>query len=129
MKKGLIGTLIAASLVVAACGQRPAPAATPPAAPATSVGVAPAVQTDLRQALTYNGDVKSVAEVQILPKSSGRIEKLPVDVGSTLKVGDVIAQIEHTSQDLALQEAKSQLQTAQARLDTIKAGPRAETVM
>jgi RND family efflux transporter MFP subunit len=64
----------------------------------------------------------------VLPKESGRIEKLTVDVGSRVKAGDVIAQLEHTTQDLSVEQARAQLQTAQAHLDTIKAGPRPENV-
>jgi HlyD family secretion protein len=118
-------SLFAAAAVTVSCARQPQ---TAPVAPATSVQVVEAKQTDLRQALTYAGDVKAVAEVNVIPKQSGRILAMPVEVGSKVVAGDVIAQLEHTSLDLALQGAQAQLQTAQARLDTIKAGPRVENV-
>jgi RND family efflux transporter MFP subunit len=121
-----VSLLLIAAAIVAGCAR---PAATPtPVAPATSVGVAPAQQTDVRQALAYTGDVKASSEVSVIPKQSGRILSLAVDVGSQVKAGDPIAQIEHVNQDLALQQAKAQLLGAQAKVDTIKAGPRDENV-
>jgi RND family efflux transporter MFP subunit len=119
-------TLLFAAVVVVGCAR---PQATPtPVAPATSVGVSPAQQTDLRQALSYTGDVKSTSEVSLIPKQAGRILTMAVDVGSKVKTGDPIAQIEHVNQDLALEQAKAQLLSAQSHLDTINAGPRAENV-
>ncbi len=125
MRSRLLLTLL---LVVAAgCARRPS--ATPtPSAPTTQVGIAPAQQVDLRQALTYTGDVKPLSQVNVVPKQSGRIVAMPVDVGTKVKAGDLLAQLEHSALDLALEQAQAQLQTAQARLDTIKAGPRAENV-
>jgi RND family efflux transporter MFP subunit len=121
-----VSALLFAAAVVAGCARPPA---TPtPVAPATSVGVAPAQQTDVRQALAYTGDVKASSEISVIPKQAGRILSLAVDVGSPVKAGDPIAQIEHVNQDLALQQAKAQLLGAQAKLDTIKAGPRDENV-
>jgi HlyD family secretion protein len=122
--------LIALSLfvvAVAAIGCSKQPLASP-AAPLTSVQVVAAKQTDLRQALTYAGDVKSVSDVSVMPKQSGRIVSMPVDVGSKVQAGDVIAQLEHSTLDLSVESAQAQLQTAQARLDTVKAGPRTENV-
>jgi HlyD family secretion protein len=125
MKNRLLAGMLIAAVVLAGCSQKPA---TAPAALATSVQVAPSKQTDLRQALTYTGDVKPVSQIDVLPKGSGRITALSVAVGSKVQAGDVIAQLEHTTLDLALQQAQAQLLTAQAHLDTVKAGPRAENV-
>ncbi len=123
--KRISALLLIGALVLVGCA-RPAPAT--PAALITSVGVAPAQQIDVRQILSLTGDVKASSEVSVLPKQPGRILSMSVDVGSKVQAGDPIAQIEHVNQDLALQQAKAQLLTAQARLDTIKAGPRAENV-
>lgn len=128
MSHRIYGPVLAVALVVTACGPRPRVAPPTPSALTTTVGVATVQRTDLRQTLTYSGDVKPDAEVTVLPKMSGRIDQLLVDVGARVKAGDVIAQIEHTTQDLQLEQAKAQLQSAQARLDTVKAGPRPETV-
>jgi HlyD family secretion protein len=126
----LFSPLLAAALIVTACGQRPSgpQATTPTAAPTISVAVAPASKTTIVQTLTATGSVQALSEISVIPKQAGRIEKMPVDVGTRVKAGDVIAQLEHTTLDLSLQNAQAQLLTAQARLDTIKAGPRAENV-
>ena len=124
-RKLIIFALFVISATAVSCGKPPVVA---PPAPLTSVQVVPAKQTDLRQALTYAGDVKSVSDVSVMPKQSGRIVSMPVEVGSKIQAGDVIAQLEHTNLDLSLESAKAQLQTAQARVDTVKAGPRPENV-
>jgi HlyD family secretion protein len=118
-------SLLLAAVVVAGCGPRPT---TAPAAPVTSVQVSPAHQADIIQALTYTGNVKAQSEVNVLPKQAGRIVSMSGDIGTKVQAGDVLAQIEHTTLDLGLQQAQAQLLTAQARVDTIKAGPRPETV-
>jgi HlyD family secretion protein len=124
-RKLIVSALLAVTVIASACSKQPVAS---PAPPLTSVQVVAAKQTDLRQALTYAGSVKAVSEVSVMPQQSGKITAMPIEVGSTVKAGDLIAQLEHTTLDLSLQAARAQLQTAQARLDTVKAGPRAETV-
>src|SRR5713226_8989065 len=111
MPHRMLTALLVALVVVAGCSQRPT---TAPAAPATSVQVVPARQTDIRQALTYTGDVKAQSEINVLPKQGGRIVAMPVEVGAKVQAGDLIAQLEHTTLDLGLQQTQAQLQSARA---------------
>src|SRR5690348_4783922 len=111
MNAKLTGLLIL-TLVAAGCGPR---VVATPVAPATSVQVSPARQTDIIQASTYTGDVKAQSDVNVLPKQSGRIVAMPADVGAKVQAGDLLAQIEHTTLDLGLQQAQAQLLTAQTR--------------
>ena len=116
-------------LLLVACGRSPGqPAGVKPTPASVSVTTSPVTRMTLTQTIAATGNVAAVSEVNVIPQQPGRIEKLVVDVGSTVKAGDVIARLEHTTQDLTLETARSQLSAAQAKLATIKAGPRAETV-
>ncbi|HEY3109917.1 MAG TPA: efflux RND transporter periplasmic adaptor subunit [Chloroflexota bacterium] len=123
-------TLVVATALLAGCS-RPAPAtpaATPVAEKQVQVKTAPVQRGDLVSTLSYSGDVKSKANLTIVPKASGRVEKLSVDVGSRVKAGDVIAELDKDTTRLAVRQAEAQLAAAQARLETMKIGARPEAV-
>jgi len=98
-----------------------------PAAPFT-VQVVTAEKANIVQTLTYSGDVKATSAVNILPKQPGALVSIPVGVGSIVKQGDLIAQLDHTSLDISLEQAQAALQAAQSKVSTIQAGPRDENV-
>lgn len=128
-RKVAVVSVVAVALVLAGCGGAPSkPAAQTKASSAVSVAVMPVEKTTITETLTYTGDVKALSNVDVVPKQSGRIVKMAVDVGSRVKQGDVIAELDHTSLDLDLHAAQAQLQEAQAKLATVKAGPRDEHV-
>src|SRR5436305_5916648 len=94
----LSGTL-AGSLLVAACGQKPAstPAAVPTPVSAAPVTAQTATRDAIQQSLSYSGDIRAREQVSVLPKSSGRIDSMLVDVGSRVKAGQVLATLEQES--------------------------------
>jgi HlyD family secretion protein len=124
-------TLLVATALLAGCS-RPAPAtpaaATPVPEKQVQVNTAPVKRADLVSALNYSGDVKSRANLTVVPKASGRVEKLNVDVGSRVKTGDVIAELDKDTTQLAVRQAEAQLAAAQARLETMKIGARPEAI-
>lgn len=116
--------LVASALVTACAVNSPGQA---PVAP-VSVRVAPAQTANVSGKIAYSGNVASQATVNLIPKSSGQIVDLKVDVGTTVKKGDVIAQLDHAVQDAQVAQAQAALSAAQTKLATIQAGPRAELV-
>src|SRR5579859_4370943 len=92
----LVGGALAGALLVAACGQRSAasPAATPTPVPAAPVTAQTATRGPIQQTLSYSGDIQARQQVSVLPKTTGRVETLLVDVGSKVKAGDTIATLE-----------------------------------
>jgi len=58
-----------------------------------AVNTAPVKRADITSTLSYTGDVKAQQALNIVSKGTGRIERLNVDLGSTVKVGQVIATI------------------------------------
>jgi multidrug efflux pump subunit AcrA (membrane-fusion protein) len=116
LKPLLVGTTLASTLLIAACGQSApsaAPAAAPTAAPAAPVAADTARRAPIQQSLAYSGDIRAREQVSVLPKSTGRIERLAVDVGSRVKAGDVLATLDQDS---------AQLQVLQARAALVGAG-------
>ncbi len=94
----------------------------------TSVKTAQATEGPISASLSYTGDVKAVSQVAVLPKATGRLEKLLVDVGSKVKKGDAIASLDASSLKVQVAQAKANLAAAQARLANMQAGSRDEQV-
>src|SRR5262249_18270553 len=79
---------------------------------------------DIQQSLSYSGDIRAREQISVLPKSTGRIEKVLVDVGSRVNAGDTLAVLEQDSAEIAVLQARATLAGAEAKLATLQAGPR-----
>lgn len=117
--------LVSASVLLSGCAVGPVGQA-PPAA--ISVQVAPATTAKISGTVAYSGNVTSRATINLIPRTSGQITVLNVDVGSTVKKGEVIAELDHAMQDAQVSQAEAGLAAAKARLSAVEAGPRAELV-
>ena len=97
----LLAVVLGASLL-AACQQptQAPPAQSKPAAQrqvAIPVSEQTATSGPIAAVLTYSGNVSSRATVNVLPRATGRIEQLNVDIGSEVKAGDTIATLDRRS--------------------------------
>lgn len=86
----------------------------------TSVRTAQATKKDLPQIVQITGSVKANNDVQVLPKSPGRVTKVLVDVGTFVKAGEVLATIEAVDMALRVKQSEAQLKQAQAGLEQAK---------
>lgn len=93
-----------------------------------TVKTAQATEGGIASSLSYTGDVKAVSQISVLPKATGRIERMLVDVGSRVKKGDTIAELDSASLKAQVTQAKANLASAQARLANMESGSRAEQV-
>lgn len=120
---GLLGLVLVVAFVVR-IGQSKEKAALAQAATEkvviTSVRTAQAAKKDLPQLVQITGSVKANNDVQVLPKSPGRVTKVLVDVGSIVKAGDVLATIEAVDMALRVKQSEAQLKQAQAGLEQAK---------
>jgi HlyD family secretion protein len=125
-----LGIAALAMVALAACTQAPATPVAPVATPVKQVAVntAPVKRTDIVSTLSYTGDVKARQALNVVTKATGRIERLNVDVGSTIKVGDVIAELDKEQAQLSVRQAEANLAAARTRLAQIQAGARPEQV-
>lgn len=59
--------------------------------PAVVVSVVPVKEGQISAVLTYSGSIQPKAQVNLVPKASGRIEKILVEVSSVVRAGDAVA--------------------------------------
>lgn len=100
----------------------------PAQAAAISVKTAQVTQGPIASSISYSGNVTSISSVSVLPKTSGRITKLNVDVGSAVKTGDVIALLDDATQQAQVSQAAANVAAAEAKYASLQAGPRSEQV-
>ncbi|MCA1993940.1 MAG: biotin/lipoyl-binding protein, partial [Coleofasciculus sp. S288] len=78
--------------------------------------------------ITANGTVKPIQSVNLSPKTAGRIAKLLVEQGESVKEGQVVAVMENAELQAQLFRVRAEFKQAQARLAEAKAGSRAEEI-
>ena len=100
-----------------ACGG-PSSAAARGAAPAAAapVKVVRLQREPLPRSVTVSGTLAAEEQVTLSFKVTGRVEELRVDLGSTIRKGELIARLTPTDFELRLRQAEAALQQARARL-------------
>src|SRR5215216_5787967 len=112
----------AAGSVVAACAMpwaAPAPVPTTLQQPAAPPAPKP---------VSVEGTVQPLSQSKLSFQSPGRVRSVPVEAGQTVKSGDVLAQLETTELELALQAALDELALARAQETQAREGALPEQV-
>lgn len=109
--------------VLAACGGAPAPEPLPRPVRAMKVGDPSAFA-----GRSFPGKAEPTEEVMLSFRVGGPLIERPVDVGSTVAKGDLLARIDPRDFEVALEKARGRLDQAQADLVQLRAGAREETV-
>lgn len=76
--------------------------------------IAPAT---IEQYINVSTKVTANNEVSVLPKVSGTVKKVNVNLGDTVKAGDILFEIDDTSMRIAADQAAASLASAQAGYD------------
>lgn len=97
----------------------------PAAIPITSALV---TQGSIAATLVYSGNVQARSQVNVVPKITGRVERLYVDIGDEVRQGEVIAELDRATLDAQVQQAEAAVSVAQARLAQVQAGSKAEDI-
>lgn len=96
------------------------------------VAQAPEVSADPAQSmdspLVYTGDIKAANKVPVAVEVVGKVLQLNVDIGDSVKAGDVLLQIDSTTLEAQRAQAVAGLKAAQAQLDQLMLGPDAGNV-
>ncbi|MCP4534058.1 MAG: biotin/lipoyl-binding protein, partial [Delftia sp.] len=79
-------------------------------------------------AVSSNGSIEPEARVSLVFQVPGRVAQAPVEVGDVVAEGDVLAQLDSEQLALQVEQAQAALTSAQARLDQLLVGARAEEV-
>lgn len=123
-RRGLLALFIVAALVLAglfafrivaarAKKAQPVEVKIPPAV----VSVAEVVTADVPDVVAFTGAVRPKAEVDVFAKAPGRVERVLVEVGATVKAGELLAVIEAREQVLQRGQTLAQVEAAQAGVE------------
>ena len=76
---------------------------------------------------TYSGTIEGT-ELPVQPELGGRIVDLPVREGQIIKAGDIVAKLDDSQAKISLASTRSQQIQAQAKLNDLLGGARAEEI-
>jgi len=85
-------------------------------AAARQVKTVPVAQTPVGETVTVNGTLAAYDQTTVSVKVPGRLRSISVDLGSVVRRGQNIAQLESTDYRLRVQQAEAALAQARARL-------------
>ncbi len=126
----LLAALLAAGALTA-CSRESAPA-TPPAAPVQPapapapvceirpVPTAAAVRMTLTDSVRAAGRVVANRDVEVKCKASGQVVQLPLEVGDSVKAGEILAQIDPVDEQRKVRQTEIQLTVSKADLAASK---------
>jgi HlyD family secretion protein len=100
-------------LVVAGCSKKAVD-------PTGAIQVAAVTKQDLIVDVEATGVIQPINAVQVRSKASGQIMKMPVELGSRVKPGDLLVQVDPRQVTNNYNQAKAALQAAQANLAVTK---------
>jgi cobalt-zinc-cadmium efflux system membrane fusion protein len=92
------------------------------------VQVAPLTRQPMTYSLVANGDISPLMQVDLSPKVSGYLEKISVQIGDSVRQGQVIAQIDRAEFLQKVREVEAKVAQAKAAADEIEAGTRSEDI-
>jgi multidrug efflux pump subunit AcrA (membrane-fusion protein) len=101
---------------------------TTPTQPQSNVRIGKAVRGDLSGVANFTAPIQAKGRVAIVPRVTSTLVKLDVDVGSRVRVGDTLAEIDHSDLDEQVLAAQAAQSSAEAKLAALKAGPKPEVV-
>ncbi len=90
------------------------------------VQISPVVRKDLTYSLSATGDIAPLMQVDLFPKVSGYLERINVNLGDSVRQGEVIAQIDQDDFLQKVKEIEAKVAHAKAQLSELEAGSRPE---
>lgn len=87
-----------------------------PTLPSRAVQAAPAEARPMERAVSVIGALAAIDQATLSVKVTGRLQSLSVDLGTRVKKGELVAQIEPVDYELKLKSADALLAQARARL-------------
>jgi multidrug efflux pump subunit AcrA (membrane-fusion protein) len=95
---------------------------------ADTIRIGKAVRGDLNGLLTFASPIQAKGELAVVPRVIARVDQLNVDVGSRVRAGDVLAELDRSGLERAVLAAQAAQASAEARLAALKAGPKPEVL-
>jgi RND family efflux transporter MFP subunit len=125
MNRSVVLALISSSsLLLAACGgsSTTAQAAPETTAPLVDVPVVTATTGSIESSLEISGTLTPRSRVAVKPKLPGTIDRILVDIGDAVSIGQTIATIDRREIDAQVDAAVAAVAVAKAALDSAEAG-------
>src|SRR3954447_19932334 len=94
----------------------------------SAIRIGKAVRGDLNGILTFTALLRSKGEIAIVPRVTARVDRVLVDVGSRVRAGDTLVELDRTQVEQQVLEAQAAQASAEAHLAEVKAGPKAEVL-
>lgn len=85
---------------------------------------APVQRTELADTVAATGPIAAARAVPLNFKNSGKVAEIDVEVGDTVKTGQVLARLDPTDFQAQLRQAQANLDAANQKLAAMQAGPR-----
>lgn len=92
------------------------------------VQISPVKHQNLTYSFVANGDIAPLMQVDLYPKVSGYLEKISVQIGDSVRQGQVVAQIDRAEFVQKVREIEAKVAQAKAAADEIEAGTRSEEI-
>jgi RND family efflux transporter MFP subunit len=108
--------LVCSAAVVVSCSKRDTPKAGPTVEKPRTVNVAKVEWRKMERVVTVTGSFLAREEATLSVKVPGRLRTIAVDLGSVVKAGDVIAQVEPADYEIRVQQAEAAVEQARAGL-------------
>ena len=102
--------------------------ATVPTTTSSGVRIGKVMRGDLNGLLMYAATLQTKGEVAITPRVVAPLSHLDVDLGSRVRAGDTLAELDHTDLDQRVLETQAAQANAEAKLAALKAGPKPEVL-
>lgn len=83
---------------------------------AVAVNAAPVERDDIREVARFTGSLVAASRVEITPRVAGRLDRIFVDIGDTVRRGDLLASLDTDVFEQELQQARAELAVARAGL-------------
>lgn len=106
--------LLLAGHLLASCGNQPVASSAPPPPPVT---VAHPLQKTITEWDEYTGRFEAVESVEVRARVSGFIDSVNFKEGQIVKQGDLLFVIDQRPYQLAVEQAKADVERAQAKLE------------
>lgn len=87
---------------------------------AIPVQVTPVKRGDISMFLLYTTTIEAEREVDVIAKVSGQVIKLPVEEGTKVKQGDLLAQLDEAELKIELLQARVRMETDKAAFERAK---------
>lgn len=113
---GLLAVLILSSAACKSGYPAAARNASAEAVEARTVKVSPVSEISMERTITVTGTLAAFDQATVSAKVPGRLASISVDLGTVLRQGQIIAQIEKQDYQLRLQQAEAALSQARARV-------------